>query len=268
MTSPIHRILLLLVCLGSAALIVGCLGKKPVNQAETWFKPDPKTAGTVTGSVRFTGKKPLPKRVDMDGDPQCVKLHDGAVYDDVIAANDEGKLANVFIYIKQGLEGKKFEPPANTELPPVMDQKAMNQKAMDQRGCWFGPRVLGVQVGETFKVTNSDPLTHNIHPLAQINREWNQSQAPGTEPLARRFSQPEVMIRVKCNIHSWMHAWIGVVPHPYFAVTGADGSFQLRNVPPGTYTIQAWQEQLGTQEQQVFLSPSGKSDIVFEFKGE
>ncbi|MEO6724713.1 MAG: carboxypeptidase regulatory-like domain-containing protein [Blastocatellia bacterium] len=258
MASAIHRTVFLFMGIGFAALIVGCTGKKPANEAEAWFKVDPKTAGTVTGSVRFAGKKPLRKQVDMNGDPQCAKLHQSPVSDDVIAANDEGKLANVFIYIKQGLEGKNFEPPANAEMPAVMDQK----------GCWFGPRVLGVQVGQTLKVTNSDPLTHNIHPLAQINREWNQSQSPTTEPLTRRFSQPEVMIRVKCNIHSWMQAWIGVVPHPYFAVTGADGSFQLRDVPPGTYTIQAWQEQLGRQEQQIFLSPSGKSDIVFEFKGE
>src|SRR5258706_9213880 len=192
MASAIHRTAFLLLCIGFAALIVACSGKKPSNQAEAWFKVDPKTAGMVTGSVHFAGKKPLRKPVDMDGDPQCAKLHQGAVFDDVIAANDEGKLANVFIYIKQGLEGKKFEPPANTEMPAV-------PAVMDQKGCWFGARVLGVQVGQTFKVTNSDPLTHNIHPLAQINREWNQSQSPGTEPLVRHFAQPEVMIRVKCN---------------------------------------------------------------------
>ena len=179
MAPAIHRTVFLLLCIGFAVLIMGCSGKKSANQAEAWFKVDPKTAGTVTGSVRFAGKKPLRKQVVMDGDPQCVKLHQSAVFDDVIAANDEGKLANVFIYIKQGLEGKKFEPPANPEMPAVMDQK----------GCWFGPRVLGVQVGQTFKVTNSDPLTHNIHPLAQINREWNQSQSQGTEPLARHFSR-------------------------------------------------------------------------------
>ncbi len=257
MASAIHRTVCLLCCLGLAALIVGCSGKKPANQTEAWFKVDPKTAGTVSGNVRFTGKTPAHTTVNMDNEPQCAKLHQSPVFDDAVAVND-GALANVFIYIKQGLEGKKFEPPANTEMPAVMDQK----------GCWFGPRVLGVQVGQMFKVTNSDPLTHNIHPLAQINREWNQSQSQGTEPLARRFAQPEVMIRVKCNIHSWMHAWIGVVPHPYFAVTGADGSFQFRDVPPGSYTVEAWQEQLGTQSQQVFLSPAGKSDIVFEFKGE
>lgn len=189
----------------------------------------------------------------MESDPQCAKQHPNPITDDSIAVNPNGTLANVFVYIKQGLEDKKFEPPAEAVV-------------IDQKGCWFGPRVLGIQVGQTLKVTNSDPVTHNIHPLAQVNREWNQSQAPGAEAFTRKFTQAEVMIRVKCNIHGWMHAWIGTVAHPYFAVTGADGTFQLRNVPPGQYTIEAWQEELGKQEQQITLSPSGKSEVLFTFK--
>ncbi|HZS04469.1 MAG TPA: carboxypeptidase regulatory-like domain-containing protein [Blastocatellia bacterium] len=251
---------ILLLCAGLAAL-AACSGTKPPGPAGTapgtpvWFKVDPQTAGVVTGRVLFAGKKPVRKKVDMDEEPQCAKLHESAVFDDLIAAESDGALANVFVYVKQGLEDKKFEPPAD---PVVIDQK----------GCWFGPRVIGIQAGQTLKVTNSDPLTHNIHPLAQVNRDWNQSQAPGAEPLTRRFTQPEVMIRVKCNIHSWMHAWVGVVAHPYFAVTGKDGSFQLRDVPPGTYTVEAWQEELGRLDQQVSLAPAGKGEIVFRFKGE
>jgi hypothetical protein len=245
----------------SAMLFAGsaCSGAKPSQQTESapvapaWFKVDPNTAGIVTGRALYAGKKPARKKVDMDEDPACVKLHGSSVFDDIIQVNDNGTLANVFVYLKQGLEDKKFEPPTS---PVVIDQK----------GCWFMPRVLGIQVGQVFQVTNSDPLTHNIHPLAQVNRDWNQSQAPGAAPLTRRFTQPEVMVRVKCNIHSWMHAWIGAVPHPYFAVTGADGSFQLRDVPPGAYTIEAWQEELGRQEQRVVLGPSEKSDISFNFK--
>lgn len=191
----------------------------------------------------------------MASDPQCAKLHTSAVADDAIAVNNNGTLAHVFVYIKQGLEDKTFAVPAE---PVVIDQK----------GCWFGPRVLGIQVGQTLKVTNSDPVTHNIHPLAQVNREWNQSQEPGAVALTRKFTQPEVMIRVKCNIHGWMHAWVGVVAHPYFAVTGVDGTFTLANVPPGNYTIETWQEELGKQEQQLTLAPSGKSELVFKYQGE
>lgn len=242
-------------------MLAACSGSKPQKEVPSaavtpaWFKVDPRTAASVTGKVLFGGKKPQRKKVEMDEDPQCAKLHQSAFFDEPVAVNNNGTLANVFIYIKQGLEGKKFEPPA---APMVIDQN----------GCWFTPRVFGIQVGQVLKVTNSDPLTHNIHPLAKINRDWNQSQPPGAEPFIRRFTQPEVMIRVKCNIHSWMHAWIGAVDHPYFAVTGADGSFQLRDVPPGAYTIEAWQEELGKQEQQITLGPSAKSEILFNFKGE
>jgi plastocyanin len=235
--------------------LAGCTAPKPVLVEPVYFKVDPATAGVVTGKILFAGKAVPPKQVDMEEDPQCNKLHKAAVLDQPVAVNKDGTLANVFVYIKSGLDGKKFAPPA---APAVMDQK----------GCWFEPRVLGIQTGQQFEVTNSDPVTHNIHPRAHVNREWNQSQAEGTPPLQRKFSQREIMIRVKCNIHGWMHAYIGVVDNPYFAVTGTDGTFELKNVPPGEYTIEAWQEELGVQEQHVTVAPSGKAEVAFTFKGE
>ncbi len=240
----------LLLCFSFACAV------KPSKQIETasgWYKVDAKTAGTISGKIIYSGKKSSHKIVNMDADPQCVKLHLRAVSDESIAANSEGALANVFVYIKQGLEGKNFEPPAD----PVI---------IDQNGCWFNPRVLGIQVGQTLKVKNSDPVTHNIHPMPEINREWNQSQAPDTEPFTRKFTQPEIMIKVKCNIHAWMQAWVGAVAHPYFAVTGADGTFTLHDVPPGNYTLEIWHEELGKQEQQVTLAPASKSEIEFKVR--
>ncbi len=130
----------------------------------------------------------------------------------------------------------------------------------------FEPHVLGIQTGQELKVTNSDAVTHNIHPRAEVNREWNHSQGGGDPPIERRFSKQEVMIPVKCNIHSWMHAWIGVVDNPYFAVTGTDGTFALKNVPPGDYTIEVWQERLGKKEQHVTVPAASKQDLNFEFK--
>jgi plastocyanin len=229
--------------------------EKTPEKPPVYFSVDPATAGVLTGKVRFTGKRPPKKTVDMDEDPTCQQLHHTPVSDNAVEVNRNGTLANVFIYVKTGLEGKTFKPPST---PAVMDQK----------GCWFVPRVLGIQTGQELEVTNSDPLTHNIHPRAHINREWNHSQAQGAAPLERKFTQREIMIRVKCNIHGWMHAWIGVVDNPYFAVTGSDGTFSLKNLPPGAYTIEAWQEALGSQEQQVTIGPSGKSNISFSFKGE
>jgi plastocyanin len=227
----------------------------PPPEKVVYFKVDPTTAGTIKGRIVFTGKAPARKRVDMDEDPLCAKLHKTAVYDNTVEVGRRNALANAFVYIKKGLEGKKFEPPAE----PVV---------IDQHGCWFEPRVIGMQTGQALKAVNSDPVTHNIHPKAKVNREWNQNQPEGAEPAIRKFSLPEVMIRVKCNIHAWMKAWVGVVDSPYFAVTGADGSFEMKNVPPGIYTIEAWQESLGTQEQEVTLAASGKAAAEFTFKGE
>jgi plastocyanin len=223
--------------------------------APSYFKVDPSTAGVLKGTIRFTGRQPARKKIDMSGDPACAAAHHGSAYDESVVVNTNGTLANAFVYIKSGLEGKKFEVPT----APVV---------IDQRGCWFHPRVLGIQTGQTLQVTNSDPVTHNIHPLAQINREWNHSQGQGDAPLARKFLKPEVMIRVKCNIHGWMHAFIGVVEHPYFAVTGSDGTFKIPNVPPGDYVIEVWQETLGTQEQKITVGPAGEVETNFTFKGE
>ena len=236
------------------ACLIGCSAPKGIPTLVI-TKVDPATAGVVTGKILFTGKAVPSKQVDMEEDPQCNKLHTTAVLDQAVAVNKNGTLANVFVYIKGGLEGKHFLPPSTAAV-------------MDQKGCWFEPRVLGIQTGQELQVTNSDPVTHNIHPRAHVNREWNQSQAEGTPPLERKFSRQEIMIRVKCNIHGWMHAYIGVVDNPYFAVTGADGTFELKNVPPGEYTIEAWQEDLGVQEQHVTVAPSGKAEIAFTFKGE
>jgi plastocyanin len=253
---PIH---LLNLC--AVAVLAGCSGAGPREQAAdkapapSYYKVDPATAGAVTGTIRYTGKRPPKKPVDMSNDPACATAHHGRAYDESLVVNAKGDLANAFIYIQGGLEGKKFETPAN----PV---------TIDQKGCWFNPRVTGIQTGQTLDVTNSDPVTHNIHPLAQINREWNHSQAQGDAPLDRKFLKPEIMIRVKCNIHSWMHAFIGVLEHPYYAVSRPDGTFSIANLPPGNYTLEAWHETLGTQDQQVTVGPSGKVVADFTFKGE
>ena len=192
--------------------------------------------------------------IDMSSDPACVEAHHGKAYDESLVVSSNGSLGNAFVYIEKGLEGKNFEVPST----PV---------TIDQRGCWFRPRVLGVQIGQVLQVVNSDPVTHNIHPMAEVNREWNHSQGPGDAPLSRKFLKPEIMIKVKCNIHSWMHAFIGVVEHPYFAVSKDDGSFEIDNLPLGTYTLAVWQENLGTQEQQVTVTPHSTAVTKFTFKG-
>jgi hypothetical protein len=216
---------------------------EPAKPAPVYFHVDPATSGSIEGKVRYSGPRPAPKLIDMSDDPACVASHHGKAYDESLVVGPHQALANAFVYISAGLQGKQFETPTT---PVVIDQK----------GCWFHPRVLGIQVNQTLDILNSDPVTHNIHPMAMINREWNHSQGPGDPPVARHFTKPEVMIPVKCNIHSWMHAFIGVVDNPYFAVTKDDGSFTIANLPPGTYTLTVWHEKLGTQSQTVTVGPN------------
>lgn len=218
------------------------------------YHVDPHTAGSISGTIRFAGKRPSRKAINMSEDPACVEAHHGKASDESLVVSSNGSLANAFIYVKGGLETKRFETPS---APAVIDQN----------GCWFRPRVLGIQVNQLLQVSNSDPVTHNIHPMAQINREWNHSQGAGDAPLGRKFTKAEVMIRVKCNIHSWMHAYIGVVDNPYFAVSKPDGTYTIANLPPGTYTIGIWQEELGTQERQVIVAPHSNSLANFTFQG-
>jgi hypothetical protein len=245
----------------AAALIAGCSGKVNTEQsnvpksepAPVYFTVDPATAGSVAGTIHYKGRRPAPKLIDMSEEPACVEAHHGKAYDESLVVSKSGALANAFIYVKTGLEGKNFA------IPPT-------PVTIDQSGCWFRPRVMGIQTGQTLQVINSDPVTHNIHPMAEVNREWNHSQGAGDPPIARRFIKPEIMIRVKCNIHSWMHAFIGVLTHPYFAVSKDDGSFEIKNLPPGTYTIAVWQENLGTQEQQITVPTHGTAKANFTFK--
>jgi hypothetical protein len=256
----------LAVCLALAACSKDAkqASQQPTPQAQPQAQPqdtrpiyrvDPATTGSVSGTVHFQGNKPPARPIDMSEDPACVAAHHGKPIDESLLVSSRGGLANAFIYLKSGLGDKRFETPST----PV---------TIDQAGCWFHPRVLGIQTSQTLSVVNSDPVTHNIHPMAEINREWNHSQGAGDTPLARRFTKPEVMIRVKCNIHSWMHAFIGVVDNPYFAVSNADGTFKIGNLPAGTYTFGVWQENLGTQDVQVTVIPHKNAQMNIVFKGQ
>ncbi len=222
---------------------------KPVE----YFHVDPATAGTIHGRITYTGARPERKVIDMDSDAACQKAHAGhPVYDESLVTGKSGGLANAFVYIQSGLEGKKFEP-------------AEGSVVLNQHGCMFQPRVFGIRAGQTMAVRNSDTVSHNVHPKPTNNYDWNQQQSPGAPDLEHRFPRADVMIPVKCNVHSWMRAFIGVVDHPYFAVTGPDGSFQLKNVPPGDYTLAVWQEKLGEQKQTVHLAPSGTAAVNFTY---
>ncbi len=243
-----------------AALLcaAGCGGgsapesKKAESAAPTYTVVDAATAATIGGKAIFDGKAPAKKPIKMSEEPDCAKQHKGAVHDEDAVIGPGGALANVFVYVKSGLEGKTFEPPKD----PVK---------IDQRACTFHPRVFGIRAGQTLLVSNSDPVSHNIHPMPKSNREWNQGQAPGAPNLERDFARAEIMIPVKCNVHSWMRSWIGVIEHPFYAVTAADGTFRIAGLPPGTYEVEAWHEVFTVQTTKVTLAPGASVTSDFRF---
>ena len=218
---------------------------------------DQATVGEITGKVNFQGEKSKLAVIHMDQDPVCVSKHSTPVHVEDGEVNDNGTLPNVFVYVKEGAEKYTFATPSDSVT-------------LDQNGCTYKPHVLGIMVGQDLHIVSSDPTTHNIHPMPTDNREWNESQAPGAAPLDKKFARPEVMIPVKCNQHPWMRAYIGVTKNPFFAVTGSDGTFTIKGVPPGDYTIEAWTAVGGakgqTEDQKVTLAPKATQTVDFTFK--
>lgn len=178
---------------------------------------------------------------------------DGAFTENV-EVNDNGTLANVFVYVKSGLEGKTFATPSEKVV-------------LDQKNCRYHPHILGVQTNQIIIIRNSDDLLHNIHPMPKNSRGFNVGQPKQGMETEKSFPAAEIMVPVSCDVHGWMSAYIGVVDHPYFAVTGSDGSFSLPNLPPGEYTIEAWHEQYGTQEMKVTVGEKQQVTADFTFSG-
>lgn len=211
-------------------------------------------AASVKGVVKFAGTVPKPAHIDMTQDPKCAQMHPNGGATEDIVADSSGGLENVIVYVSQGLGDAKFDPP---QAPAEIEQK----------GCTYKPHVLAVRANQQLNVVNSDSTTHNIHPSPNNNRELNQTQPPGV-PFSMTFAREEIAIPVKCNIHPWMHSYIAVFKHPFFAVTGKDGSFEISNLPPGSYTITAWHEKLGTSFQKITVGESETKTIEFVFKAQ
>ncbi|MBZ5623030.1 MAG: carboxypeptidase regulatory-like domain-containing protein [Acidobacteriia bacterium] len=217
--------------------------------------PDEANGGTITGKVVFEGTKPTAKTIDMSAVPFCMRAHaSGPQKTEDVIVNDNGTLKYAFVWIKSGLPDTNWQLPAT----PVM---------LDQNGCMYRPHMIGVRAGQNIDIKTSDATNHNIHPQPTVNQDWNESQAPGSEDKMKTFPRQEVMIPVKCNIHPWMRAYIGVVSHPFFAVTGDDGTFTLKGLPPGTYTVEVWHEKYGTQDQTVTVGAKESKTQDFTIKG-
>ncbi|HET9364569.1 MAG TPA: carboxypeptidase regulatory-like domain-containing protein, partial [Candidatus Angelobacter sp.] len=206
------------------------------------------TAGSISGVVSFIGVPPKLKPLDMTQDPGCPSSPQPS--DAVVVSS--GKLANVFVYVKEGLPQGTFAVPSDSVV-------------LDQKGCRYNPHMMGIMAGQQFKVLNTDTANHNIHDMPQSNPAWNESQSPTDKPIFKTFATPEMMIPIQCNQHPWMRAYINVMSHPYFAVSAADGSFTIKNLPPGDYTLAAVHEKFGEQTMHVKVSPKMDTDARFTF---
>ena len=250
----------------SLVLAAACGGGKTEPNTNTPGAGDTAAApysgatGTVSGVVSFNGTAPAPKKIDTSADPVCGQKNPNLSTDDTVVT--DGKLANTFVYIKEGtVEGGKKIADYSWATPTTAVQ-------LDQNGCHYVPHVLGVQVNQKVSITNSDATQHNIHPTPKLNPEWNQTQANGAAPIEKSFARPEVLIPVKCNQHPWMKAYIGVMRTPFYAVSAKDGAFEIKGVPPGKYTVVAWREggangQEKTMEVTVPANGAAKADFAF-----
>ena len=218
-----------------------------------WTRPPVAQDGaTITGSVKLVGAAEPNPTIDMTEEAKCKAKYPAPPREQIVEVNPNATLADVFVYVKAGLPAS-YKAPAPTG--PV---------TLDQDGCRYAPHVLGILVGQALAIKNSDGILHNIKSKGVKNRPFNISQ-PAIMTSERTFTAPEVMVPLECNVHGWMHAWLGVLPHPFFSVTGADGRFVIKGLPPGTYTIEAWQEKYGTQTSSVTVTGGESKTTDFSF---
>jgi len=216
-------------------------------------------AASVTGVVNFDGPLPRLKKIKMASDPYCLMQHADPPLSEAAVINANGTLKNVFVYVKEGEEldyliEEGMEPPAE---PVVLDQK----------GCRYEPHVFGIMVGQTLEIQNSDNTLHNVHAMPKKGRAFNLGMPGKPEPwsLTKSFKKNEVMVKIKCDVHSWMNCYVGVLEHPFYSVTNNEGAFEIKELPPGEYVIEAWHEKLGTAEQSITIDDGAPAQISFTF---
>lgn len=244
----VSAVFLFSACGGGSGSDTPAATSEPAADAETTLLG----TASVSGSVAFVGTAPARPRIRQDR--ECSELNDGPVLGEAVVVNDNGTLQNVFVYVKEGLGEYTFAVPSE----PVV---------FDQTGCTYAPHIFGIQVGQTLKILNSDPLMHNIHALAESNRPFNMGMPNQGDERDRSFRVPEVMLKIKCDVHPWMGAYAGVVDHPFHSVSGEDGSFSFGQLPAGEYLIEAWHEEFGTATQTVTVAEGESVSIEFSFGG-
>src|ERR1700684_3916194 len=247
-TLALFALLLTVACNKNTEQSSNTMAEKEAAPAPAATPIDPATVGTVSGQPKMDGLAPKMAKIDMSQDPAC---KGGNEAENVVV--DNGNLANVFVYIKDGLRSRTLRVPKD----PVV---------LDQSGCKYHPHVLGVMTGQTVQIKNDDQTTHNIHPTPKDNREWNESQPPSSPAIEKNFAREEIMLPVKCNQHPWMKMYINVVKSPFYAITDKSGKYEIKGLPPGDYTIAFVHEKLGEQDQKVTVAAKETKTVDQSFK--
>lgn len=212
-------------------------------------------AGNVAGKVNFKGSAPAPQKIKMNADPKCARIHGGkAVVSDQVVVNPNKTLRWVFVYVKRGLEGKKFDVPTEPAK-------------LDQRGCTYEPHVFGVMANQPIEITNSDPTLHNIHSLPKNSSQFNIAQPKQGMKMTKSFTKSEIMVKIKCEVHTWMASYVGVLDHPFYAVTDDKGNFEIKGLLAGEYELEAWHEKYGAQTMKVSVGAADTKSVDFTFEG-
>ena len=210
-------------------------------------------ASTITGTVNFDGKPPALRPIAMEAEPTCAKKHSGPAPNEALVLGSGNTMGNVMVWVSKGVPAGKTYPAPST---PV---------TLDQDGCVYKPHVMGIMIGQPYRILNSDGVLHNVHTLPKVNRSFNQAMPPSRKEATTTFEQPEPIFQIKCDVHPWMSAYIGVFTHPFFAVTGTDGKFTIPGLDPGTYEITAWHERLGTQTASITVGAGDPKPHNFKF---
>jgi hypothetical protein len=248
--------------LAAALILAGCGGGETKKEETKAAAPaaaapavDEASAATVMGKVSFTGDKPKVATLDMSANPACAKAHSTAAKSEEVVINDNGTLKNVLVYVK-GVPDRQYPVPSGAVT-------------LDQKGCMYGPHVVAVMAGQNLEVKNDDPTNHNIHPQPKNNQEWNESQAPGSEAKMKTFAREEIdpPIPVKCNVHPWMRSYIAVSNNPFIAVTGDDGTYTIKGLPPGSYTLVSWHEKYGKKETPLTVAAKDSKTVDVSYDG-
>ena len=210
-------------------------------------------ASVITAKATFEGQAPVAEKIKADADPKCKLIHPQGIQPEEVIVNSNGTLKNVFVYVKEGLGGQTFEAPKTSVV-------------FDQQGCAYHPHVFGIRTGQTLEILNSDETLHNVHALPANSQQFNLGMPLKGMKLKKTFAKPEVMVKIKCEVHPWMRAFAGVLDHPFFGVTGDQGTAEIQNLPPGAYTLEAWHEKYGTQTQTITVVADQNQEVAFNFK--